>query len=61
MSELKATCPGCKSKVVVKSRIRVGEWIPCPHCEADLAVTNLDPVSLDWAYEGPEITGAPKY
>lgn len=61
MSELKATCPGCNGEVVVKSQIQVGDWITCSHCEADLKVVNLSPVMLDWAYEGPEIAGAPRY
>lgn len=61
MSELKATCPGCKGEIVVKPHSRVGEWIPCPHCGADLEVTSLDPVVLGWAYDGPEIAGAPSY
>ena len=56
-----AICPGCREKFEMKLNTRLGDWVECPHCEADLEVSNLCPVTLDWAYEGPEIAGRTKF
>jgi len=55
MTVARAVCPGCRRKVELESQIEQGEWVTCPHCQADLEVIGLNPPLLDWAYDGPEI------
>lgn len=56
MSELKAravtaACPDCGKTVTLRSPVRMGQEIVCPHCDAELEVIETDPVELDWIYE----------
>ena len=56
MSETKAqavsaVCPDCGKAVHLKSPVRLGQEIVCPHCDAELEVIDTDPVELDWIYE----------
>ncbi|KAA3643813.1 MAG: hypothetical protein DWQ07_16995 [Chloroflexi bacterium] len=41
-------CPSCDSPIKVMKNPRIGQRIRCPHCDADLEVTWLDPIELDW-------------
>jgi lysine biosynthesis protein LysW len=56
MSETKtravsAACPDCGRTIHVKSPVRIGQQVECPHCDAELEVIETDPVELDWVYE----------
>jgi len=56
MSELKtqavtAACPDCGKSVHLKSPVRMGQEVSCPHCDAELEVIETDPVELDWIYD----------
>jgi lysine biosynthesis protein LysW len=57
MTVARAVCPGCRRKIELEPQIERGEWVTCPHCQADLEVSSLNPPLLDWAYDGPEIAG----
>ena len=46
-----AECPDCGKDVTLRSPIRIGWRVKCPHCEADLEVVETIPVELDWYYE----------
>jgi len=47
-------CPGCRERAEIGPRIRKGDWVTCSRCGADLEVISVDPLMLDWAYDGPE-------
>lgn len=49
MTVARAVCPGCRRKVELDPQIEQGEWVNCPHCNADLEVISLRPLVLDWA------------
>jgi lysine biosynthesis protein LysW len=58
----KAICPNCGHEINLEQNVKERDWIACPHCQAaDIEVVSLDPPLLDWAYEGPEIAGYPRY
>jgi alpha-aminoadipate carrier protein LysW len=46
-----ATCPDCGEQVAVRSRIRLGQDVVCPNCDAELEVVGMEPLELDWAYD----------
>jgi lysine biosynthesis protein LysW len=46
-----AVCPDCGRAIQIKSPVRMGQEIACPHCDAELEVIETDPVELDWIYE----------
>ena len=48
---LSTLCLDCEKRIVFKKTPRLDETIICPHCEAMLAVVELNPIELDWAYE----------
>lgn len=50
----KADCPSCEGKVNVGPKPRIGKRFICPVCRAELEVTWLDPVELDWPYDDEE-------
>ena len=50
-----AVCPSCGEDIKLKGRVRLGQRVVCPFCDAELEVIELDPVELDWAdYDGEE-------
>jgi lysine biosynthesis protein LysW len=54
MSEVKtakAVCPDCGETINLKSPVRLGQEVVCPHCDAELEVVETDPLELDWAYD----------
>jgi alpha-aminoadipate/glutamate carrier protein LysW len=46
-----AMCPDCGQPVEVGPKPKLGQWLTCPHCSADLEVVSVNPVELDWAGE----------
>ena len=47
-------CPECDTALVLERRMRVGDRIECPECEAQLEVISVDPVELSVVYEDLE-------
>jgi lysine biosynthesis protein LysW len=53
-------CPDCGGKIMLGPKPRKGQWIACPHCNADLEIVSLNPLELDWArYFGDERDARP--
>jgi len=46
-----ALCPDCGERITLKSTVRLGQEVVCPHCDAELEVVETDPVELDWVYD----------
>jgi lysine biosynthesis protein LysW len=44
-----AMCPDCGQQVEVGAKPKMGQWLICPHCNADLEVVSVNPLELDWA------------
>jgi lysine biosynthesis protein LysW len=44
---LTAMCPHCDQDVDVKDDVEVGEVFACEHCETDLEVVALAPLTLN--------------
>jgi lysine biosynthesis protein LysW len=44
-----ALCPDCDQKIVIGPKPKKGQWVSCPHCNADLEIISLSPLELDWA------------
>lgn len=45
-------CLDCERQIEVGSH-KTGEKIKCVHCGVKLEIINLEPLELDWVYEGP--------
>jgi len=50
---LTAVCPECAQQVIFDHAWAMGHLLLCPHCETILAVSSLQPLSFDWAFEEP--------
>ena len=46
-----AHCPDCDLRIVLNPHAKLGQKLACPHCDADLEVTGVEPLELDWAYD----------
>jgi alpha-aminoadipate/glutamate carrier protein LysW len=46
-----ALCPDCGQQVEVGPTPKLGQWLTCAHCSAELEVVSVNPVELDWASE----------
>ncbi|MDX1612978.1 MAG: hypothetical protein R3300_01635 [Candidatus Promineifilaceae bacterium] len=44
-----AFCPDCNQKIVLGPKPRKGQWVVCPHCNAELEIVSIRPLELDWA------------
>lgn len=44
-----ALCPDCGQKIVIGPKPKKGQWVSCPHCNADLELISISPLELDWA------------
>jgi hypothetical protein len=45
-----AACPDCEQEIIFTVRPWKGQQITCPYCAADLRISALNPLELDWAY-----------
>jgi alpha-aminoadipate carrier protein LysW len=43
-------CPECKGRVSL-TPAKLGQFLTCPHCAAQLEVVGINPLGLDWAYD----------
>ena len=48
-----AFCLDCDREIELESSVRRGQRITCPYCEVKLEIISLDPLKLDWVYDGP--------
>jgi lysine biosynthesis protein LysW len=44
-----AFCPDCGQKIDIGPKPKKGQWVSCPHCNADLEIISTSPLELDWA------------
>ena len=56
----KAICPACRCSLDLDRNIKDGEFLSCPHCDADLELISLHPLALDWADDGFGAVGVAK-
>jgi lysine biosynthesis protein LysW len=49
-------CLDCEREIDLEARLIVGQRITCPHCGVELEVINLEPLELDWVYDGSVIS-----
>lgn len=48
-----AFCLDCEREIEISSQVRLGQRLACPHCKVKLEIISLDPLKLDWVYDGP--------
>jgi lysine biosynthesis protein LysW len=48
-----APCPECSQGIELHAALNEGARMKCPKCGAELEITNLAPLELDWAYYEP--------
>ena len=41
----------CEGRIILDSSVRLGERLICPHCDAELRVSRIDPPAVDWVYD----------
>ena len=46
-------CLGCEREIDLGPSPEVEQRITCPHCGVMLEVIKIDPLELDWIYDGP--------
>jgi len=46
-------CIDCEEPISLGPNPKVGQRLLCPHCAAELEVTSVSPLQLDWALDEP--------
>ena len=46
-------CLDCEREIDLGPRPQVEQRVTCSHCEITFEVINIDPLELDWVYDGP--------
>ena len=46
-------CLDCDREIDLGSNPKVEQRVTCPHCGVKLEIINIDPLELDWVYDGP--------
>lgn len=54
MTNLTAKCPDCRNVIVFPVMPRLNQTVVCENCDVTLAVVNLNPIELDWAFDEDE-------
>jgi len=49
-----AICLGCDEDIRFSGRPRLGQMIVCHRCGAQLKVVDVNPLELDWTFEGDD-------
>ena len=49
-----ATCPECGTPVPFHTAPKMGERVTCPQCGAELQVSGLEPLEVDYFLRDPE-------
>lgn len=50
-----AFCLDCDRLLDLGHNPKIEQRVTCPRCETKFEVVSLDPIELDWVYEGPTI------
>lgn len=48
-----AFCLDCEREIDLGREPQVSQKIVCPYCQTKLEIINVEPIELDWIYEGP--------
>ena len=46
-------CVHCEYRLDLGRRPQEGQRVHCPHCGAYLEIISVEPLELDWVYDGP--------
>lgn len=46
-------CLDCDHEIDLRRQLKVGQRITCPNCRVELEIIKLEPLELDWVYNGP--------
>ena len=46
-------CLDCEHEISMGFRPTVGKRVICPNCGVKLEVISVEPIKLDWIYDGP--------
>ena len=47
-------CLDCDHEIDLTHQLTVGQRITCPNCGVELEIIKLEPLELDWVYDGPK-------
>jgi hypothetical protein len=50
-----AFCLDCDRPLDLADSLVAGQRVICSYCEVQLEVINVEPLELDWVYDGPAI------
>lgn len=45
-------CLDCESSIELSSSLGAGSLVECSFCEAQFEIIDVDPIELDWTYDG---------
>lgn len=51
VSQRTAYCPSCDGTVSVYAKARLGQKLTCKSCRTELEIVELNPLTLDWAFD----------
>lgn len=46
-----AICPACDHTIQISNTIRLNQFVVCQECYSELEVIDLNPLTLDWAFD----------
>lgn len=44
-------CPACDKPIYVPGNVRLHQKLVCKECNTDLEIIDLNPLTLDWAFD----------
>jgi lysine biosynthesis protein LysW len=46
-------CLDCDHEINLAEHLEMGQEVKCPNCKIKMEIIQVEPLRLDWAYEGP--------
>jgi len=46
-------CLDCEHEIDLEGRLGVSRRVICPNCKEKFEIITLEPLRIDWVYEGP--------
>ena len=46
-------CLDCDYEINLGGHLETGQKLKCPNCQIKMEIIQVEPLLLDWAYEGP--------
>lgn len=47
-------CLDCDTNLNITSDLALSQRLTCPNCNTTMEIINLDPIEIDWVYDGFE-------